>query len=206
MFVVTKPDYPEYFLWSAKRTAEAFAVTPQALAKWAVSPVERRGRETLYFVPYVIAYREGRHSKNDKLDLTHERARLAKSQADKTELEVEVLQGNLLPGEVVSRTWGDYVANCRARLISLPSTAAPRVIGTDMAEAETELRDLIYAALDELKDYDPSQYGGNGSSGEADKTDGKARRTAAKANRKPVGRRKKGAVKRGKRRARKVAD
>lgn len=94
----------------------------------------------------------------EPLDLTAERARLAKFQADKTELEVAVLRGDLIPGEIVQGTWNDYIAAARAKFISLPSTAAPRVAGGTVREVELELRDLVHQALLELKDYDPADY------------------------------------------------
>ena len=139
------------------------------------------------------------------LDVTAETARLKKFQADKTELEVEVLKGHLLHGDTVQEIWSDYNGSCRAKLIGLPSIAATRVAGLSVREIETELRELVYAALEELKDYDPTHYGARDSVSD-DKVRCKEDGAASKPDGKPVGRRKKATVKRVKRRTGKVAD
>jgi phage terminase Nu1 subunit (DNA packaging protein) len=59
------------------------------------------------------------------LDLTAERARLAKAQADKTELEVAELRGELVSAQEVIEAWTQYIAAIRARLLALPSKARP---------------------------------------------------------------------------------
>ena len=65
--------------------------------------------------------------------------------------------------------------------------------------------DLIYPALEELKNYEPDQYG-TASSIQADQSSSKADGATAKPNSKRVGRRKKAPVKRSKRGTGKVAD
>jgi hypothetical protein len=109
-----------------------------------------------------VVFGPGGDDGDGKLDLNAESARLKKAQADKTELEVLVLQGDLLPGHVVAETWTDFVTAARAKFVTLPSTAAPRVVGMTVREAEAELRQLVNQGLGELKDYDPNQYSTGG--------------------------------------------
>lgn len=194
--------------WSISALSVEFGVDRRTIAKRLrhVHSVGKKGNANVYlmadaakavFAPTV--------SSGQGLDVTHETARLKKYQADKTQLEVEVLKGNLIPGETVGEVWSDFIGACRAKLVSLPSTAAPRVAGLSVSEAEAELRDLVHPALEELKDYEPSQYGTRGSK-QIDQGICKADGAAAKPNGKRVGGRKKAPVKRGKRGARKVAD
>lgn len=117
----------------------------------------------------------------------YERERLTKAQADKTELEAEVLRGNLIPVDQVVIEVSRKAAVMRARLLSIPTKVA--AVAATMSEAEIQglLADNISEALHEL-----AREGLGGT------------RTAAEADSQPVGRRKPAAEPRGKRGARKV--
>lgn len=92
----------------------------------------------------------GRVSSGD-FDLTEERARLAHFQADKTELESEVLKGNLIPIDHVIEEWEKLAASFRARMLSLPTKASHLLLNkTDFSEVEKVLKTHIYEALTEL--------------------------------------------------------
>lgn len=93
----------------------------------------------------------GVQTDGEVLDLTAERARLAKAQADKTELEVEQLHGRLIPADLVIATWQALIAAARARLLSLPTKTAHVVIAaTELPEIEAAIKDQVYEALKEL--------------------------------------------------------
>lgn len=155
-------------LWSISGLAVEFGLDRRTVAKRLenVQPAEGTGRSARYRMAAAAGAiwgpagggRASESEADEPLDLTAQRARLAKFQADKTELEVSVLRGDLIPGEIVKATWEDYIAAVRAKLVGLPSTAAPRVAGGSLREVELELRDLVYQALAELKDYDPGDY------------------------------------------------
>lgn len=85
------------------------------------------------------------------LDLTNERARLAKAQADKTELEVAELHGEMVRVPEVTEAWSKHIAAARARLLALPSKAAARVAAPALlAETQELLRGIVDEALNEL--------------------------------------------------------
>ena len=58
----------------------------------------------------------GYNKKSGTGDITEEKTKLTAAQARKAELEVEQLEGNLIPAQLVQDTWIDYVANARAKL------------------------------------------------------------------------------------------
>lgn len=121
-----------------------------------------------------------------------ERTRLTRAQADKTELEVRHLRGELIRAEDVISIWADAVASVRANLISLPTKLATQAIAaTSLKDVEDFARGEIYAALDELA---------HGDIGRRDRTAAEGAEvvhaTAAPA-RKRVGRPRKAAVARG---------
>lgn len=102
----------------------------------------------------------GYHKKSGTGDIAEEKTKLTAAQARKAELEVEVMEGKLIPAEAVGDTWTSYVSNARAKLLALPSRIAHQVITVDKyAEAELILKEKVYEALNELaEDGIPPQY------------------------------------------------
>ena len=158
-----------------------------------------KGREHLFeskdALPLIISGRK----ETDKT-LETERTRLASAQAEKTELEVEVIKGGLIPAENVESVVNNMISSFRSKMLSLPTKAAPSVVQmADVAEAEGLLREFVYEALTELSDYDSEQY-----STSDDKPSSEAGSAASGSDSKSVGGRKKKTVKGSKRRARTV--
>lgn len=104
-------------------------------------------------VAYIRNLREragGRMSSSGD-DLIAAKTRLAEAQADKTELEVKVFKGDLIPAAVVEQEWGMLVSAARAKFLALPSRAADAVMAaSNVMEAHEILRKLVYEALGEL--------------------------------------------------------
>jgi len=94
------------------------------------------------------------------LDLSQERAKLTKLQAEKATLELEQQCGTLLPLEMVIVAWQGQIANAKARLLALPPKVASQVLGMESyVEVEHVIKDIIYEALDELAGDDvPKEY------------------------------------------------
>ena len=93
-------------------------------------------------------------------DIAEEKTRLTKFQADKAELEVNQLEGKLIPAQLVQDTWTDFVANVRAKLLGLPSRIAHQVIALETyPEAEQLIKENINDALSELgQNGIPTEY------------------------------------------------
>lgn len=87
------------------------------------------------------------------LDLTAERARKAKEEADKLEMQNAQLRGELLARSDVDAAVVGAFARVRARLIGVPTKVAPLVVSLENpAEAEGVIRKAVYEALKELAD------------------------------------------------------
>jgi hypothetical protein len=86
----------------------------------------------------------------DTYDLTQERARLAHHQANKAALEAQELRGALIAIEQVAEVVGDEYANVRAKLLALPTKAAPVLVGLSTMAIKRALDDLVSEALEEL--------------------------------------------------------
>ena len=86
----------------------------------------------------------------DHLDLTKEKAGLAKAQKLKIERENAIKAGDTADMIEVKASWQDHIGSARAKLLSLPAQLANRCAGLDRGEIEDEARKLINAALEEL--------------------------------------------------------
>jgi phage terminase Nu1 subunit (DNA packaging protein) len=88
-----------------------------------------------------------------KLDLTTERARLAKLRADAIAMKNAQMRGELLPFAEVLATNQAILSAVRARLLALPSRLAqPSALASDPAEVQELLRVAIYDVLTELSE------------------------------------------------------
>lgn len=94
------------------------------------------------------------------LDHTQERARLAKSQRRKLEIETDVLRGRLLEREQVEGMLGAAITAARARLLSIPAKAAPTLVMMSEGEIQEALTQYIHDALNELAAASPESVEG----------------------------------------------
>ena len=118
------------------------------------------------------------------IDFHEEKARLTKMQADKAEMEVEELAGQLVRVDEVLYQWQNILADVKGKLLAVPSKLATLVADiSNPAEAQELIDDYIREALQELSDYDRSKK----STADSDQGD-ESPDTAPKAKNKRVGR------------------
>jgi len=129
----------------------------------------------------------------------HEKARYDKLRADQVELKIAVEKSQLIPLELATSIISKMIMAARSHFLSLPTKLAPRVHGCKtLRETSGVLKDGVHECLGDFTRIDPTDILGEGAV--------RARGAAAKPNRKRVGRPRKKAKSRGKRRARPVAD
>jgi len=79
------------------------------------------------------------------------RARLTRAQADKTELEVSEIRGEVVRTPLIEQHWAMLVSAMRAKLLAMPSRVAASVAAPDRLHEVTDaVRDLVYEALSEI--------------------------------------------------------
>lgn len=136
---------------SAAEMATMLGTTPRKLrdlAERGLVVKAGRGRyEVLASVrSYVAHLREvasGRGGEAEVTDLSRERARLAKLQADEREMRNAALRGELLPAVEVERTWTDVMRRVRSGVLAVPSRvrqSCPHLTPHDVGEIDGELR------------------------------------------------------------------
>ena len=133
----------------------------QQLARDNVIPKPEKGKyDLIACVRAYIKYLQDRAAGRDiePQDTYAERARLLKAQADKTELEVKSMNGELISTDQVELLWGGLVAAFRARMLALPVRCAHLLMSLKTyPEVESCLREHVHEALRELSRYDPEQ-------------------------------------------------
>jgi len=131
------------------------------------TPVREDARAKYYDLDDLARARY-RRGDGEVLDLSAERARLARAQAEKAELDLAERRGELFPSRLIERTWMDMFAAVRAELLRVPSKVAPRIAEQDATTCENELSEAMREALRHLRDYEPADYrdGITGAAGE----------------------------------------
>ena len=105
------------------------------------------------YVNYQAGKNAGGYAKGEGYQ--EEKARLTKLQADKAQLEVDTISGNLVPADDVSRKWYQVITDCKTRLLTVPAKAAPIVAAeTEAGRVQTIIDDLVREALEELTEYE----------------------------------------------------
>lgn len=193
----------DIFLFNRRDLAKLMSTTGPTIDRWSVSPVEKRGNATLYDARTVIQWRLNRDKEQvGVLDLSKEKARLAKEQADSKALDNAKLRGELLPRGVILAQWENDYSVLKSQLLSLPTKLAQSSSqATTPHELEELAREMIYECLGELSRTGlPGDAPADFQPGEEDAT------PATEADDKPVGRQVQKAKRGGKRRAGAVED
>ncbi|WP_437831735.1 hypothetical protein ACQRXC_08695 [Niallia taxi] len=106
-----------------------------------------------------IEYQVAKNMPSDEIDKDVEQALWTRAKKEKTQLEVQIIKGELHRSEDVKRIMNDMLMAFRQRSLSLPTKVAPQLI---MVEDIQAIKDILKVAiielLTELKDYDPAVF------------------------------------------------
>ena len=87
------------------------------------------------------------------IDMEEAKRRKMAAEAALAETELAQVQGRLVEADEIDRAWGELVANCRAKLLSIPSKVSPEVFSAEsLVQVKTTLKSAILEALNELAD------------------------------------------------------
>lgn len=146
---------------SSRVLAEWLGISTQAVNKHAREGVLRRNEAGRYdlkanvraYCRHVREVAAGRGGA-EQLNLTAERARLAREQADSYELKNAVTRGELVDVAEAERAWSDTLRTIRSCMLAVPSRVRQRLGHLTIADIEVidrEVRDaLMEASGDEV--------------------------------------------------------
>ena len=132
-----------------KEIAEVFGVSTTQIENYMKNgmpyePAEKRGKSNKYDTAKCIEWFV--YSKGKKLDYQEERTMLTKLQADRQNLEVQILQGELLKADEVLLEWSNIFSQIKSSLLAIPTRAAAMLVGV---EKKTETKKIIENLLRE---------------------------------------------------------
>ena len=195
------------FIATKSQLSQILGVSERSLSEWQKEnpplPILREGGpndENRYDAADCVRWYVDRSIRKAKIELP--RDRLSNMQANKTELEVAELAGELCRSNDVTQLWGEKTAAARAKLLPFPSKIAQRIATPErMAEVQAAAQEVVYEVLNELAgDGLPEVARARRQRGKRDLA------PAAEADGQPVGRRAPKAKPRVKRGTRKVGD
>ena len=149
---------------TAGELADAFKVTTAAVTKWKSEgcPCRIQSGRPVYVLAEVADWRVSRAKESARpLDKDEEQVRKLKAEADRVELEVAKVRGELVPVAEFTKALASAQDDTRAAMTSLPSKHARLVVdrtGCTMGVAQTLLADVADATLAEMQTDDPT-YG-----------------------------------------------
>ncbi|MBI2603236.1 MAG: hypothetical protein HYW48_09275 [Deltaproteobacteria bacterium] len=118
-----------------------------------LDPIKGEQQKQLYRLSEILKSFLGADQFNqDKLELTQERAALAKAQAAKVRFDLELAQGKYVKIEEIEKEWDQLVLAIRGKFLALPFKLAPQLENVAAFDAEEFLKDSIHEILQELAD------------------------------------------------------
>lgn len=127
----------------------SYRVIRRRVSAASLQPVNRDGRKAFYESSDVIPVAMGVMDDEDgRLDLSQERAKLAKVQTQRYELELQTLQRQLIRVEDIIAQYGAVVAEYRQKMLALPSKLVTVIEAEETQHTKVEAaKKLVYEAL-----------------------------------------------------------
>lgn len=105
------------------------------------------------YITYIKASADLKENKTEegKIDYDEEHALLERRKREKMELELAAMRGTMHYSEDVERVMNDMLSNFKAKILALPSRAAPRLITlSTIADIQEVLQNEVLDALNEM--------------------------------------------------------
>jgi phage terminase Nu1 subunit (DNA packaging protein) len=146
------PAHVELARLNQQQAAYLLGVTSRTLRDWADAP---RNRDGTYDARDLVKWYATRNTLAATDDFENQRERLAAAQAERVEMENAIRRGQLAECAAVQAGWADHIAAARAKLLSLPAKLGPQLTNiSDASVAADKIRADIYAAIDELSEWE----------------------------------------------------
>lgn len=130
----------------------------QQLTKEGVIPKEGQGKYHLEpaVQGFIKLLQQRAAGASQPSDYHTEKARLIKLQADKAQIDLDLLNEKVLIADDVKKAWESVLGAFKNRLLAIPTKAAP-VVASEAKPGECQkiLQDLVEETLAELANYDP---------------------------------------------------
>jgi phage terminase Nu1 subunit (DNA packaging protein) len=136
---------------SKRKLAEVFQVSMTTANNWINRGCPGKKISGVWHFNFknVDKWRQVREEGLEKADpeLTKQRARLVRLQADRKEIELLRTKGALLPVQEALTVWSAVIITMKTRLLAFPRKMAPIVCG---CSRETEIEELLRREIDQI--------------------------------------------------------
>lgn len=150
--VVTTSELSEILSLSTRRIG-------QLEKDGALTKIQRGKYDLVASVQSYIDYRLEKERGDDELDAKVETALWTRARRQKTELELNILKGEVHRSQDVKRVMNNMLTGFRTRILAIPTRVSSQLIGQqDIALVQDKLKKVLHEALNELKDYDPNVF------------------------------------------------
>ncbi|KKK51877.1 hypothetical protein LCGC14_3110550, partial [marine sediment metagenome] len=172
-----------------KQFADTIGLKPRQIDNLVLDglPRTKRGRSYDYGIEAVVWYYQRRidRDKATRPDLKESQERFEAARAKKMELELELLQAESVKAHVAREELGRILDRLRARLLNVPATAAPRMVGCKtVRQATAQLEEGMREALAVLQETADEDNDGTRHNGRRRAKKKAAKRTARRGSRK----------------------
>lgn len=141
-------------LCNKKHLSEIFGISERTLSTFQTNGLPfvsgGPGKDNEYDTVTVFNWLQAKAKSANSADYYTEKARLTKAQADKEEIKVLEMRGQLLDANTVADSWAKQIMATRAKLLALPTKIAPLIVDKTVETAQFLLQDYIEEALNEL--------------------------------------------------------
>jgi len=166
---ISKFDSVEHVTVSSSVLANLFGLSTRRIRQLEEESVINkvaRGKYSLQeniksYITFIKTTANLKENKNEELKVNYdeEHALLEKAKREKAELEVAAIRGTMHFSEDVERVMNNMLSNFRAKILALPSRAAPSLITlTVIADIQQILQMEVLDILHELSNYNPSEF------------------------------------------------
>ncbi len=154
---------------SAKTLGEILGIGDRMVRKLAEEKVLVRNSHGKYLLlrsvkNYILALKVSKSvqqvkcNSDESLDLEEEKAKHEVIKRQITDLKLQVIKGSLHKSEDVERVIGDMFAKFKSKMIAMPAKLARKLEGKQKVDIQKTLLEEITNALEELSEYNPSDY------------------------------------------------
>ncbi|HPC03401.1 MAG TPA: hypothetical protein PKY58_04890 [Syntrophales bacterium] len=140
------------------KLAETFGVGRNTVDRWLSRGCPAKKVRGVWFFSFEamdqwLQTREEGFMKPDP-ELTKQRARLVRLQADRKEIELLKMKGELLPVREAMHLWGNMIINFGKRLEAMENRLPPMLFGLSVLEIKETLSKYIFEMREELSNPD----------------------------------------------------
>jgi phage terminase Nu1 subunit (DNA packaging protein) len=133
----------------------------QQLAEENIFVRENRGKYKAFesLRNYITYIQEKKSDQIGEVDYYFEKALHEKIKREKAELELAAMKGQMHQSKDVATVMNDMVASCRAKLLSLPTKLAPKILGkSNVSVIREDIKVEIHEVLTELAEYNRDAF------------------------------------------------